>query len=145
MTGRRTRSGKGFGEAQSGFALTFDRSALLAAYGHACAFTGADLSAMGAADPAVALLALSPAVPAADPTFFVPACDEAIHAYDSGHIAIGPRYNFIVDLERIDPEFLDRLNPNGRLRLPADAALRPASAVLKAHRDAFVEGLIGEP
>lgn len=134
------RDGKAFEETQAPFTgRAPDLAATFAAYDFHCAFTGDDLHAEAAVDPLGALLLLTgrPARSA-----MVPACLDAIYAYEHGHLALGPRYNFLVDLERIDPEFLERLNPIGRLALPEDAALHPPQALLKAHREAVAEGLI---
>lgn len=131
---------QGFQEAQAAFAAPAMLSAIFDAYGYRCAFTGADLSAEAAADPKAALLNLTRLAP--QPNELIPAGLDAIFAYERGHLSIGPEFNFLVDLSRIDPEFLHRLNPSGRLTLPKVEALYPPSAVLKAHRDEFAEGLI---
>jgi hypothetical protein len=135
------KKAKGFGEAQAPFGSGTDElNAVFAAYGFACAFTGIDLTAEAAADPEGVLLNLTRLQPR--PNERIPACLEAIFAYERGHMAIGPAFNLLVDLSRIDPEFLARLNPGGRLTLPRIEALYPPSALLKAHRDEFAERLI---
>jgi hypothetical protein len=113
---------------------------LHAAYGYACAFTGCDLRAEATADPRGCLLVLGADPHTQDPAQLIPACLEAIHAYERGYLALGPRYNFLVDLERIDPELLEALNPIGRLNLPPDPALRPSQAALTPHLIGFVRG-----
>jgi len=131
-----------FDEAQAPFAgPALDLSAIYATYQHRCAFTGVDLSAEAAADPLGTLLNLTPTAAAA-PGRVIPASLDAIYAYERGHLAIGPRFEFLVALDRISPEFLERLNPTGRLSLPDDAAFHPNAALLKAHRDAFAKGFI---
>jgi hypothetical protein len=131
----------GFGEGQAPFGPDVELTSIYAAYGYACAFTGADLRAESAADPLGTLLRLDLDGPIARDTV-IPATLDAIYAFERGHIAIGGRGEFLVALDRIDPEFLERLNPTGRLTLPADFAFQPSSALLKAHRDEFAEGLI---
>lgn len=109
------------------------------AYAYKCAFTGEDISAEALADPLLPILRLADQL---TPGSVIPASVHAVHAYERGHLAIGPRFEFLVALDRIDPEFLETLNPIGRLTLPADPAFHPNAALLKAHRDAFAEGFI---
>jgi hypothetical protein len=130
---------RGFKETQA--RLTADPLAtLFAAYGSACAFTGKDLRAEAVADPRGALLILGPDPLTTDPTLLIPASLDAIHAYERNHLALGPRYNFLVDLETIDPEFLERLNPIGRLTAPSDPSFYPSQAALTPHLIAFMRG-----
>ena len=130
-----------FDEAQAPFTgQALDVSAIFAAYGNRCAFTGADLKADAKADPFGCVLRLG-----GEPIGLgniIPACLDAIYAYERGRLAIGSRFEFLVALDRIDPELLERLNPIGRLSLPADPAFYPNAALLKAHRDTFAEGFI---
>ena len=132
---------KGFGEAQAQFVTPAALLAILAAYDYRCAFTGEDLTAEAQADPLVALLRLNGAAPIA-PGNVIPATLDAIHAFERGHLAIGPRFEFLAALDRIDPEFIERLNPVGRLTLPTDPTFYPDAALLKAHREEFAEGFI---
>lgn len=113
-----------------------------AAYGFVCAFTGRDLSAEARIDPRGALLVLGSEPLTQDPALLIPATLDAIHAYERGHLALGHRYNFLVDLERIDPEFLLTLNPIGRLRLPDNPAHHPSVGALTAHLVTFAAGRI---
>jgi hypothetical protein len=132
----------GFEEAQSPFAGTAaDVAAIYAAFGHRCAFTGRSLRAEAGADPLGSLLRLAAEAPVA-PGNVLPAGMDAIHAYERGHLAIGARNEFLVALDRIDPEFLERLNAIGRLSLPADPQFAPNAALLKIHREEFAEGFI---
>jgi hypothetical protein len=130
---------RGFKETQA--RLTADPVAsLFAAYGFACAFTGTDLRAEAVADPRGALLILGPDPLTTDPTLLIPASLDAIHAYERNHLALGPRYNFLVDLEAIDPELLEALNPIGRLTAPSDPSFYPSQAALTPHLIAFMRG-----
>lgn len=138
---RALRRSKGFSEAQAQFAGPAALSTIFGAFGYRCAFTGVDLRAEAGADPLGWLLRLAPSGPPM-PGNVLPACADAIYAFERGHLGIGSRFEFLVALDRIDPEFLERLNPVGRLILPADPALHPDAALLKAHRDEFVEGFI---
>lgn len=130
---------RGFKETQARIAAD-PLATLFAAYGHACAFTGQDLRAEATVDPRGYLLVLGPDPLTTDPTLLIPASLDAIHAYERNHLALGPRYNFLVDLETIDPEFLERLNPIGRLTAPADPAIYPSQAALTPHLIAFMRG-----
>lgn len=135
------RKSKGFGEVQGQFSPSaLAAQAVFAAYGYACAFTGTPLKAEAAADPRAYLLNLTNDPHATDPTMLIPATLDAIFAFERGHLTIGPNYSFLVDLQHIDPEFLERLNPIGRLRLPADSALAPSAAGLTPHLIAFATG-----
>ncbi|MEO6012264.1 MAG: hypothetical protein ABIQ30_01580 [Devosia sp.] len=131
---------KGFREAQGKFAPGVELQSIFAAYDFNCAFTGRDLRIESAADPRGYLLNLSGDPAAIEPAALIPACLDAIFAFERGHVGIGPNYNFLVNLERIDPEFLPKLNAIGRLHLPADAALHPSQAALTPHLVAFVGG-----
>ncbi len=129
----------GFEEAQAPFGAALDLTSVYAAWNHRCAFTGADLKTEAQADPLGWLLRLDPAGGLA-PGNLVPASTDAIHAYEQGHLAIGSRNEFLVALDVVDPEFLERLNPIGRLTMPTDPAHAPSTAALKAHRDEFADG-----
>jgi hypothetical protein len=109
-------------------------------YDFACAFTGRNLRAEATADPRGYLLNIGADPLTTEPSLLIPACLDAIHAYERGQLALGPRFNFLVDMETIDPEFLEALNPIGRLSLPQDPALRPNPAALTANLVAFVRG-----
>ncbi len=137
----RPRKARGFGEAQAPFQVgQRSLAALFEAYGFACAFTGKNLRAEVAADPHGSVVRLDGAVTM--PGTVIPACLDAIHAFERGHLSIGTRYEFLVALDRIDPEFLERLNPIGRLSLPADPRFNPDAALLAVQRAKFAEGLL---
>ncbi|KKB85676.1 hypothetical protein VW29_06310 [Devosia limi DSM 17137] len=57
----------------------------------------------------------------------------AADAFSLGHLAVGPHLELIVDLSRIDPELVERLNADGRLREPQEKA-RPDPESLSFHR-----------
>ncbi|MDO8358737.1 MAG: hypothetical protein Q7T08_01705 [Devosia sp.] len=138
----RAGRGRGFRETQSPFvARAVELSAIFAAYGVRCGFTGANLRREAAVDPLGTLLRLDPA---GDLSFgnCIPACADAIWAYERGHLAIGTRFEFLVALDVLSPEFLERLNPLGRLSLPTDQRFYPNAILLKAHRKKFAEGSI---
>jgi hypothetical protein len=135
----RPKRPRGFKEAQA--RLVADPLVpLFEAYGHACAFTGRNLRIEAAADPRGYLLVLGPDPLTSDPTLLIPACLDAIRAYERGHLALGPRYNFLVDLETLDPEFLEALNPIGRLTAPSDPTFYPSQVAMTAHLIAFMRG-----
>ena len=136
----RARSKRGFREVQQPFAAAADLGVVFAAYGYACAFTGKSLKTEAEADPRGYLLVIGTDQLTSDPTLLIPASTNAIHAYERGHLALGSRYNFLVDLERVDPEFLEELNPIGRLRLPDSVELQPNLEQLGAHRAKFAAG-----
>lgn len=130
---------KGLAERQAPFAPALDLAAIFAAYGFRCAFTSADLTKAAQIDPLGNLLRLGPG----DPDFAnaLPATEDAIFAYERGHLAIGTRRQFLVALDVIDPEFVDKLNPIGRLN-PPEHGPGPDPRLFKSHREAFAAGLI---
>ena len=108
---------------------------VFAAWDFRCAFTGVDLSREAKVDPYGALLRLQ--IPE-DPTLLppgsaIPACLDAIWAYEQGHLGIGGRGEFIVAMDVISPEFLETLNPIGRLTPPSDEHHQPDRRILDAH------------
>jgi hypothetical protein len=115
-------------------------SALFERYGFACAFTGTNLGREAEADPRGYLLNLSDDPDTLDPTLLIPATLDAIFAFEHGHLALGPTYNFLANLERIAPEFADKLNAIGRLRLPSDPSFYPSQSALTPHLVAFTSG-----
>ena len=139
MAPRKPGKPRGFKEVQARLAAD-PLAALFAAYGQSCAFTGRDLRAEAAADPRGYLLNIGADPLTTDPALLIPACLDAIHAYERGHLALGPRYNFLVDLETIDPELIEALNPVGRLNAPSDPAFYPSQAALTPHLIAFMRG-----
>jgi hypothetical protein len=138
----RRRPPKGLEEGQTGrfVAAPTSLAEIFAAYGDACAFTGRDLSKEAAADPRGYLLNLGTNPDSLDAGELIPATLDAIFAFERGHLTIGQRYNLLVDLERIDPELLEALNPIGRLRLPESPAFHPSQVKLTPHLLAFATG-----
>lgn len=136
---KRPRTVRGLAETQAPFAPAIDLSALFAAYQFRCAFTGADLSAAAGIDPMGNLLRLGPG----ELNFAnaLPATEDAIFAYERGHLAIGTRRQFLVALDVISPELVESLNPIGQLT-PPKSGPGPDPALFKAHREAFAAGLI---
>jgi hypothetical protein len=134
---RKPKKARGFREVQQALDVA---ARAFASYGFACAFTGRDLRSEAAADPHGYLLNIGSDPLTVDPTLLIPACLDAIHAYERGHLALGPRYNFVVDLETIDPELLEALNPIGRLATPSDPAFSPSHPAMTGHLVAFVRG-----
>ena len=123
-------------EQQSSFRpATVTPNDVFAAWEFRCAFTGADLTEEAKADPFGALLRL---VIPDDPSLLppgsaIPACLDAIWAYEQGHLSIGSRGEFVVALDVISPEFLEALNPIGRLTPPRDEQHQPDRRILDAH------------
>jgi hypothetical protein len=139
---RKPRRPRGFGEAQAPFGKAdTGLYALFVAYDFRCAFTSADLTAEIKADPLQAMLRLNGASNKVGDV--IPACLDAIYAFECGHLALGPDYGFIVAMNRISPEFLEALLPSGGLKLPAQAKFRPRKSLIGKHRRAMVEGKLG--
>jgi hypothetical protein len=134
---RKPKAGRGFREVQQPLDVL---APVFARYEFACAFTGKSLAAESVADPRGYLLNIGTDPLTVDPTLLIPASLDAIHAYEHGDLALGPRYNFLVNLESIDPELLEALNPIGRLSLPTEPAFRPSQAALTPHLIAFMRG-----
>jgi hypothetical protein len=60
---------------------------------------------------------------------------EAAREFRSGHISIGRNWQLLVDLSRVAPELMERLNANGKLRLPEAEIGRPDPAAVAYHRE----------
>ena len=140
--GRPTKP-EGFDEVQSRFTRDFDFASLFGAYQFRCAFTGEDLKPAFDIDPHLATLSLlsldAPQDLRAD--LLLPACQDAIYAYERGHLSVGVWFNILVDLSRIDRQLAARLNGDGKLRLPASQDYWPNQLVLKQHREAYAAAL----
>ena len=104
-------------------------------YGYRCALTGLEAGPVSAHS----LLEVTPLRPrdaggSLQVSNFLCLSAEAHRAFEAGHLTIGPGYEIIVDLSRLDPELLTRLNPDGRLALPSDPAAAPDPEGLAFHR-----------
>jgi len=115
---RALRRNKGFSEAQAQFAGPAALSTIFGAFGYRCAFTGGDLRAEAGADPLGWLLRLAPSGPPI-PGNVLPACADAIYAYERGNLGIGSRFELLVALDRIDPQIPRTPEPH-RSADPAD-------------------------
>lgn len=65
--------------------------------------------------------------------------EEAAAAFTQFHMTLGSAYELILDLSKISPDLLERLNANGYARLPGTPDARPATAALDWHRQKFCE------
>jgi predicted restriction endonuclease len=112
-------------------------SSVLANYGFACAMTGRQFEPpRDFLHDHLEIAAIRPLVAggALHVSNFLCLEQSAALAFRQGHIAIGNRYELLVDLSRLDPELLERLNPPGRLRLPEAGIARPDLSALAYHR-----------
>jgi len=137
-----------FESAPSLDSLTELYAAVLRAYGHSCAMTGiGGKPALGVMRDGLAVVAIRPLAEggALHVSNFLCLSDAAKTAFEAGHIAIGPELELLVDLSRIDPELLERLNPLGRLRQPEGAQAQPDRAALAQHRATIFVGQPGGP
>lgn len=55
-------------------------------------------------------------------------------AFRQGHFTVRDDFSLIVDFRRIEPELIERLNPDGSLHVPDNPLLRPSAANLAWHR-----------
>ena len=140
MAPRKPKRPRGLGEASGTFVVADSLAVIFDAYGGACAFTGTSLQVEAATDPRGYLLNLSGDASATDPAVLIPASLDAIFAFERGHLAVNAHYEFLTNAAQIDPEFLERLNAIGRLRLPADPKYHPSQAALTPHLIAFATG-----
>ena len=109
----------------------------LAKYGYACANTGAQFAAPpDFMHDQLQLAAIRPLASggALHVSNFLCLETAAADAFRQGHVSVGKSLGLIVDLSRIDPELLERINPLGRLRLPESEIARPDAAALAYHR-----------
>ena len=112
-------------------------TSVLANYGYACAMTGAQFAPPpDFMHDELQLAAIRPLTSGGmlHVSNFLCLETAAADAFRQGHISVGKSYGLIVDLSRIDPELLERINPLGRLRLPASEIARPDEAALAYHR-----------
>lgn len=113
-------------------------ASVLADYGYACAMTGAQFGPPQDflhEDLQLAAIRPLPSGGALHVSNFLCLQTTAAEAFRQGHIGVGPSYQLIADLSRIDPELLEQINPSGRLRLPVSEIARPDAAALAFHRD----------
>lgn len=131
-----------FSEAGSAF-LSADLEARRALYeavlhyhNFTCAMTGAAFAAMEGIHPDLQVSAIRPIAAGGvlDVSNFIALSADADFAFQRGHLSVGPNQSLLADLSRIDPELLERLNPNGRLRLPEDMRAWPSEDSLAFHR-----------
>ena len=108
---------------------------VLSHYRYQCALTGLEAGAGSAHSP----LEVTPLRPhdaggSLQVSNFLCLSAEAHRAFEAGHLTIGPGYEIIVDLSRLDPELLTKLNADGRLALPQDPEVAPDPEGLAFHR-----------
>jgi hypothetical protein len=128
----------GFHEPGTAFHPDVTAEDFLKAYDYRCAFTGQSLAAAAAADPLGVLLRLGSADERLRPGLAIPACADAIGAYERGHLSLFSNGGFILAPEYADPELLERLRPIGRLAEPTDPAFQPNQGALARHRRDFM-------
>jgi hypothetical protein len=68
---------------------------------------------------------------------------KAADAFSRYHLTVGIDFQLIVDFSLIDPELLERLNPDGRLTVPDGVRRGPDPQALAFHRQRFFERLGG--
>jgi hypothetical protein len=103
-------------------------------YRETCAFTGTPLLPSVGVLPSPAAVRPIGAGGEQSPSNFIAATPAARLALERGHLTIGPNYEFITALDKIDPELLEALNPIGRLRLPSSPEAVPDPRALDWHR-----------
>lgn len=111
--------------------------AVLHYHNFTCAMTGTAFAAMEGIHPDLQVSAIRPlaAGGAHDVSNFIALSADADIAFQRGHLSVGSNHSLLADLSRIDPELLERLNPDGRLRLPADRRAWPSADSLAFHRE----------
>lgn len=110
---------------------------VLSNYGYACAMTGARFSSPAEfLHDRLEIAAIRPLASGGSLHVSNFLCLEraTADAFRMGHIAVGPRFELIADLSRIDPELLERLNPLGTLILPHPEIAQPDLLALDYHR-----------
>lgn len=65
---------------------------------------------------------------------YLPMLSIAEPPWRSGAISVGPQLDFLAVLDRLEPELLEAMRPEGRLLVPDDPALWPAAEHLAYHR-----------
>lgn len=120
----------------TGLARLETSARVLDAYRHACTATRQVFQPMAGA----AGLAVIPIRPidlggSYDFNNLLPFCADVAAAFQSGDFTIGADLELVVDLRRIDPGILRRLNSDGEILLPTDRALWPDLDNLRYHRE----------
>lgn len=65
---------------------------------------------------------------------YLPMVEMAEHAWLTGGIAVTDDLEFVAVMDRLDPDLLSAMPPNGKLIVPSDPALRPDAEYLAYHR-----------
>ena len=65
---------------------------------------------------------------------YLPMIPMAEPAWRSGAISVGSQFDFLAVLDRLEPEVLEAMRPEGRLLVPDDPAFWPAAEHLAFHR-----------
>lgn len=113
-------------------------ASVLSSYDHTCAMTGrrfAPPQDLLHDDLQIAAIRPLPQGGSLHVSNFLCLERQVADAFRVGLIAVGPRLELLVDLSRIDPELLERLNPLGRLRLPSSEVAQPDLSALAFHRE----------
>ncbi|ODT77441.1 MAG: hypothetical protein ABS76_27025 [Pelagibacterium sp. SCN 64-44] len=113
-------------------------------YGHACAMTGEQFAPSGSLlrdDVEIVPIRQRADGGSLHVSNFLCLSPAAANAFQRGHVAVGPGLELLVDLSRVDPELLEKLNPQGRLLVPENPLARPDPLALGFHRQhVFLSG-----
>jgi hypothetical protein len=127
-----------FDLSQPAIARTFAETieAVLAAYDHRCAFTGAHLEFLLKDEKDVPCVMIIPSARngQVEPRNLIAAAPGPQAAFRDGSLAVDGNGGFLVALERIDPLLPNTLNRSRRLAIPKDPAFAPDPRKLRLHR-----------
>lgn len=116
---------------------------VLRAYGYRCAFTSNRSLPDGVPDPEVSVVAIRPRQSGGPlhVTNYLALSNDAADAFERGYLTIGVHHELIADLSRVSPELLARLNPVGRMTLPADPDYWPDPVQTHYHRTSLFDAM----
>lgn len=104
-----------------------------------CALTGQSAASRGQDSESLVIVPVQP-VDAGGPVHvqnMLALSPDAADAFTQFHLSVGQNLQIVVDLSRINPELLERLNPLGRLRVSKTISEQPAIEYLSWHWQQF--------
>lgn len=113
------------------------RDQVLAAWDYRCAVTGQRYAPQGKAACELEVIPIRPRE-MGGPLHVrncLPLTPKAADAWRRGWIAAGPGLQMLAVLDRLEPDLLEQMRPEGQLLVPANAALVPDAEHLAFHRE----------
>jgi hypothetical protein len=109
---------------------------VLRRWSYRCAITGRQFAPEGRPHPILQVVAIRPRA-LGGPLHagnYLPMVAPAERAWRSGAIAAGPQFDILAVLDRLPPDLLEAMRPEGKLLVPDDQAFWPGAEHLAFHR-----------